>query len=139
MIINATPVNTNDINHGLELLRNSPYTFYPTGSRVFNSIVKPSTDYDFFTGMESIPFFKDNGYTLMKDTSYHDQNTHSVYSRTYNHTHIDVQVVIDLRMKLVVQKILLNHYNFVNSLSKIGRSKLWIIANDMFIEGVKSE
>ena len=81
------------------------FDFYLTGSRFFNTF-RENSDWDFF--IQDAPdvrtFLSENDFKQMFDGGYEDQNFRCLWEKGK----VQVQLVIDAKLKEQVQKILLN-------------------------------
>jgi len=94
----------------IALIVNSKFEFYLTGSRYFGT-EKEGSDYDFFVldSVELRDFLENNGFRKVKETGYKDTNTVNVY--IHDEYRIHIQIVVDVKKKLEIQKILTTAYN----------------------------
>jgi hypothetical protein len=103
-------------------LATAPFEAILTGSRFFGGATIAS-DYDFFTahtGATKVWLLK-NGWKLIIDESYCDQNTDAVYRRGC----VDVALVKNLPKRSMVQNFLKVHFPYLMQMPKNERKQVW--------------
>lgn len=99
----------------LDTLKDSPFEFYPTGSRYFGNF-RESSDYDFFAkdtdqlcsfliDNKFVPLWGDKSRRTIGFCEYTDIITNEVY-HYYGDIQIDIQLVSDVPMKIAAQEAL---------------------------------
>ena len=92
----------------MDLMAETTFLFYPTGSRFFGN-AKEDSDHDFFVGEENglVDWLLKQGFYLFSDSNYADSDTLRVYRYvsyfTFEGTICDVQVVRDPLRKWDIQ------------------------------------
>jgi hypothetical protein len=104
-----------------QVLETSPFTFYFTGSRYFNSNAWNS-DWDFFTQNSTVvlAFLLEKGFTKITSL-YVDMMTVDVYRKG----NVDIQLVKDVETKVKARIIYGEVYSMCATNTKSSRTDLW--------------
>lgn len=113
-------------------MQQTAFGFYLTGSRVFNPRVgkrgQCDSDYDFFAQDcgEIRQWLEANGFRQLtkEDAQYLDSNTTLVWRYPHG-AQIDVQLVVDLQKKMLVQAFLLTLPLEWSGIAKHARKRIW--------------